>query len=85
MRRFPNVGWWSEVDENAPAALVIIASPSVEPALIKKLYELPPPGEINLYVPLFENYMELRPKVELRGYVMKDLWDHFQRQMTGEK
>jgi len=85
LRRFPNVGWWSEVDENAPAAPVIIASPSVEPALIKKLYELLPPGEINLYVPLFENYMELRPKVELRGYILKDLWDHFQKQMTGEK
>ncbi len=85
LRRFSNVGWWSEVDENAPAAPVIIASPSVEPALIKKLYELPPPGKVNLYVPLFESYVELRPAVELRGYVMKDLWDHFQKQMTGEK
>jgi len=75
LRRFPNVGWWSEVDENAPAAPVIIASPGVEPALMKKLYELPPPGKVNLYVPLFETYIELRPQVELRGYVVKNLWD----------
>jgi len=85
LRRFPNVGWWNKVDENAPAAPVIIASPSAEPALIKKLYELPLPGKINLYVPLFESYVELRPQVELRGYIVKDLWDHFQRQMIGEK
>ncbi|UCE98844.1 MAG: TIGR03663 family protein [Planctomycetota bacterium] len=92
LRHFSNIGWWSEVDESTPAAFVIIASPTVEQALMRKLYELPPPGEKNLYVPLFESYTELRPQVELRGYVVKDLWDRFQQyqvqsgqmQMTGE-
>ena len=78
LRSFPNVGWWNSVDENVPAAPVIIASPSAEPALMRKLYELPPPGEKNLYVPLFDSYMELRPQVELRGYVTKELWDNYQ-------
>ena len=79
LRSFPNVGWWSEVDEEAPAAPIIIASPKVEQALLRKLYELPAPGKRDLYVPLFSSYTELRPQVELRGYVVKDLWDRFQQ------
>ncbi|KPJ66911.1 MAG: hypothetical protein AMJ43_06590 [Coxiella sp. DG_40] len=79
LRSFPNVGWWNDVDQNVPAAPIIIASPSVEPALIKKLYELPPPGKKNLYVPLFDSYTELRPQVELRGFITKDLWDNYQQ------
>jgi uncharacterized protein (TIGR03663 family) len=82
LRSFPNTGWWSDVDENIPAAPVIIASPSVESALLKKLYELPPPGEKTLYVPLFDSYTELRPQVELRGYVTKELWDSYQQSIT---
>lgn len=86
LRSFPNVGWWSDIDESIPAASVIIASPSVESALLKKLYELPPPGKKNLYVPLFDSYTELRPQVELRGFVTKDLWDRLlQSQSTGGK
>ncbi|MCJ7777926.1 MAG: TIGR03663 family protein [Sedimentisphaerales bacterium] len=86
LRFFPNVGWWSNVDENVPAAPVIIASPSVVPALMRKLYELPPPGEKTLYVPLFDSYTELRPGVELMGFVTKDLWDRLlQSQSTGQR
>ena len=82
LRSFPNTGWWNSVDENIPAAPVIIASPSVESALIRKLYELPPAGEKNLYVPLFDSYTELRPQVELRGYVTKGLWDSYQQSIS---
>jgi uncharacterized protein (TIGR03663 family) len=86
LRSFPNVGWWSEVDVNVPSFPVIIASPSVMPALMRKLYELPPPGEKTLYVPLFDSYIELRPQVELQGFVTKDLWDRLvQSQSAGEK
>ncbi|MGA1980649.1 MAG: flippase activity-associated protein Agl23 [Sedimentisphaerales bacterium] len=86
LRSFPNVGWWSDVDENVPSFSVIIASPSVVPALMRKLYELPPPGERNLYVPLFDSYTELRPGVELCGFVTKDLWDRLlQSQSTGQR
>ncbi len=79
LRSFTGVGYWDDVDMDVPAAPVIIASPSVEKELITKLYELPPPGKKNLYVPLFDTYMELRPQVELRGYVRKELWDRFQQ------
>ncbi len=93
LRSFTRVGYWDYVDMNEPAAPVIIASASVEQELARKLYELPPPGKKNLYVPLFDTYMELRPQIELRGYVTKDLWDRFQQgqaqsiqsQTTGEK
>jgi hypothetical protein len=79
LRSFTNVGWWDKVDESVPSASIIIASASMEEELIRKLYQLPPPGKKNLYVPLFDTYMELRPQVELRGYVRKDLWDRFQQ------
>ncbi len=75
LRSFPNIGWWSKVNFSQPAAQVIIASPSVESELLKKLYEWPPPGERSLYLPLFRSITELRPQVEIRGYIVKDLMD----------
>lgn len=77
LRSFPNTGWWDKVDMDVSAAPVIIASPGVESDIIKKLYDVPPPGEKNLYVPLFDSYTELRPTIELRGYITKELWDKY--------
>jgi uncharacterized protein (TIGR03663 family) len=82
LRSLANVGWFNRVDEDVPAASVIIASPTVEQALLKRLYELPPPGQRQLYVPLFDGYMQLRPQVELLGFVSKDLWDRYQQIRT---
>ncbi len=79
LRFFPNVGYWDKVTDDVISAAVIVASPNVEQELMKRLYELPPPGQKNLYVPLFDKYMEIRPQVELRGYVTKDLWDSYQQ------
>ena len=78
LRSFTHVRYQIEVADDVPIEPVIIASPNMEPALIRKLYELPPPGERNLYMPLFDTYVELRPGVELRGYVVKALWDRYQ-------
>jgi hypothetical protein len=36
-------------------------------------------------VPLFDTYTELRPQIELRGYVTKDLWDRFRQQTRTEE
>jgi uncharacterized protein (TIGR03663 family) len=77
LRSFPNIGWWSEVNFSQPAAQVIIASPSVEDELLKKLYEWPSVGEKDLYVPLFISPMELRPAIEIRGYITKELMDQY--------
>ena len=77
LRSFTRVGWWDRVDEKVESAPLIIASPSVEPDLGKKLYELPPQGERPLYMRLFDRDMELRPQIKLRGYVRKDVWDNY--------
>jgi hypothetical protein len=78
LRSFPNIRWQNRVDDSVPIAQVIIVSPGLENDLSRKLYEVPPPGQKNLYVPLFESFMELRPHVELRCFVAKDLWDKYQ-------
>jgi predicted membrane-bound mannosyltransferase len=82
LRDFSNIGWWSQVDEHAPSAPLILASPKVESALVHKLYELPRPGERELYVPLFDDYIELRHGVELRGYVTRELWERWEEIRT---
>ena len=53
---------------------LVIASPQVETELIEKLYQLPPPRQKNIFFPLFESYQELRPQIELRGYIIRELW-----------
>ncbi len=77
LRAFPNVGWWQEVDAKTLAAPVIIASPAVESDLMRKLYEIPPPGARHLYVPLFDSHIALRPNIEITGYVRNDLWNAY--------
>jgi len=79
LRSFPYVGWWDKVNENAPPAPVIIASASVDPALRDRLGRTSASGQVNAYVPLFNLYKELRPQVELRCYVTKELWDSYQQ------
>jgi hypothetical protein len=49
----------------------------MEPALARKLYELPPPGQRELYMNIFDRRVELRPGVELRGYAAKTLCDDY--------
>jgi uncharacterized protein (TIGR03663 family) len=75
LRAYKNTAWWDHVEYDQPAASLIIASVSVENELVKKLYELPPPGQRYLYISVFNNYKELRPGLELRTYVRKDIWD----------
>lgn len=77
-RHFEKVLWWTDIDKNVMPAPVIIASASMEPKLPEYFY-LPPPGQKNLYIPLFDTYLELRPQIELRGYVTKDLSDSYHR------
>ena len=73
LRAFPHVEWWRQAGAGFHPADVILATPGMEPALIHEMYEAPPPGQRDLYVPLFDRYVELRPKVEVRGYVRANL------------
>jgi uncharacterized protein (TIGR03663 family) len=84
VRSFPHVEWWRGVSDQMQPASVIVASPDMETALAHRLYEVPPPGERPLYVSMFRERVELRPGLELRGYVRQDLWDVFVR-MGGEQ
>jgi uncharacterized protein (TIGR03663 family) len=79
LRGFSRVAWWTGVSEAAPNAPVIVVTPDMEPALVRKLYEVPPPGERELYMSLFDRPVSLRPGVELRGYAKATLWDDFRR------
>jgi hypothetical protein len=77
-RRYSGVRWWNAVSDTAPLAPVILATPDMEPALLHRIYEVPPPGQREMYVNMFDHYVELRPSVEVRGYVAKSLWDGLQ-------
>lgn len=75
LREFPNVRWWRQVVMAGPAAPIVLVSPAMEGDLVRKIYEGPPPGERELYMNLLGGYVEIRPGVEVRGYVAKGLWD----------
>lgn len=82
MRSLTNVGWYSNIEDVISPAPVIILSASLEPALAKLLYEQQPEGQTHLYMTLFDRYMELRPSVELQGYIRNDLWQRLQEHNT---
>jgi uncharacterized protein (TIGR03663 family) len=75
LRTFTNVGWWNGVPKQKPPAPVLLGTPDMEPGLARMIYEYAPPGERELYMNMFDRAVELRPQVELRGYVAKSLWD----------
>jgi uncharacterized protein (TIGR03663 family) len=77
LRSFKRIRWLNEVDNDAPSAPLVIASPDVEAALTNKLYSLTPLEERQMYLYLFDRpyYVWLRPTIKLKGFVRKDLWD----------
>jgi hypothetical protein len=79
-RGMPNIRWSREVVIAGAAAPIVLVSPSMETDLARKLYEGSPPGQRELYINLFLVYVELRPGIELRGYVAKSLWDQHERE-----
>jgi uncharacterized protein (TIGR03663 family) len=84
LRNYQNVGYRDSVYFSQPIAPIILASPAFEKEIIRGLYEFPPPGQRYLYLPLFEHYTELRPRVEIRGYIRKDIWDNYTRFRNNE-
>jgi uncharacterized protein (TIGR03663 family) len=79
LRSLTRVSWSNAVFDSLPSAPVILLTPDMEEALVRKLYDLPPPGERELYVSLFERSVELRPGVELRGYARSSLFEDYRR------
>jgi uncharacterized protein (TIGR03663 family) len=83
LRGFKNTGWCSDVNEVRWPASIMIVSAGLENELIERLYTLSPAGAKNLYVPLFDTYTELRPGIELKGLITKDLLDEYQKSNAG--
>jgi len=75
LRRLTRVGYYDRVDDTAAAGDIILAAAALEAALLRKLYQAPPPGSRQLYVPLWQGDAELRPGLPIRGYIRQDLRD----------
>jgi predicted membrane-bound mannosyltransferase len=75
LRTVARTGWWNTVPDTLPSADIVLVSPELEPALIHALYETARPGERQLYVPLFDHPMYVRPGKELRVYATLELRD----------
>ncbi len=82
LRKFKNIAYDYQVRDDIFHFPIIISLPDYENDIIQKLYTIPPPGQKNLYVPLFDEYLELRPGVELRGYIQKDVIDIYNRSIV---
>ncbi len=82
LRSYTQVGWSDHVLDDADAAPLIIASPTVEEALTRKLYTLTPLEKRQMYLFLFDRpyYVWLRPQVKLLGFIRRDLWESVQQQ-----
>lgn len=74
LRDFERVAYQIKVMEELPAAAVIIFSPLVQAKLMEQINA----GE-DSYVSLYNSYKQLRPAVELRVLVRKDLWERYQQ------
>jgi predicted membrane-bound mannosyltransferase len=79
LRAYSNVGYFNQFDFDLPAGALIVTMPALEPDLIKKLYDIPPPGHRDMYIPFFDNGVWLRPGVEIDLFVRKDVWDEWYR------
>ena len=79
LRRLTGVEWWTGVSDAARLAPVVVVTPDQERDLVRRIYEVPPPGERELYVSVFDREMELRPGVELRAYASAALWEAWKR------
>ncbi len=69
------VRWYSEIPPTVGPLIVV--SDELEGALAQKLYVQTPREQRRMYLYLFDEpyYVWLRPKVELLGFVRKDLWE----------
>ncbi|MBI9070251.1 MAG: TIGR03663 family protein [Melioribacteraceae bacterium] len=77
LRTMPNTSYYNNIDSTIYKNQIILASPNFEKQLINALYSYPPPGKKNLYIPLFEKYLEIRPTIEFRGYIQNDIYQKY--------
>jgi hypothetical protein len=61
-----------------------LISPDLEKELVNVLYEEAGPGELSLFLPLFDEPMELRHSVEILCYIKKDIYDTYMNRINNE-
>lgn len=75
LRDFSQVAYTAAVDGRQPNPDLVLCHVESKPQILRKLYDYPPPGQRQLYVPLFDDPIELRPSVEWRGVLTRNLWE----------
>ena len=75
LKNFKKVGWWNYVNMDVPSADIIITGPEMEKDLIYKLYNIPPAGKRDLYVPLLTEDVIFRPGVKINAFVKLDIYN----------
>jgi hypothetical protein len=79
LRDMDNVGYWNHVPLDVGSASVVFVSSDLTDNLVKTIYEKAEPGMSSLLIPLFDEMMELRPGVEISGYIKKEVYDLYER------
>jgi len=79
LRDLPRMGYRDQVDANTPVGDIIVTQPGMEADIQRLVYETPPPGQREMFVPMafpnLEYVPQLRHGVPLSVYVRKSLWD----------
>jgi 4-amino-4-deoxy-L-arabinose transferase-like glycosyltransferase len=71
--RDSRVRWFRATPTAGRAGDIVLVTPEAEAGLLRLLYDVPPPGERPLYLPLSPRPYQLRPGVEVRGYIAASL------------
>ena len=75
LRQYEHVAWRETVPENIACVPIVFITPEMESDFIRQIYEKTPFEKRKLYLLLYENDIELRPGVMIRGYIHKELWE----------
>jgi predicted membrane-bound mannosyltransferase len=75
LRDLQHLEFNDRVDENTTVGDIIVTQPDMEGDILRLVYEHPPPGQREMFVPLLDRTPQLRHGVPLTAYVRKSLWD----------
>lgn len=75
LRDFTRVAYTDTADWRLPNPELVLCYAPSKPQVLRKLYESPLPGQRQLYVPLFNDALYLRPGVEWKGCLTRTLWE----------
>ncbi len=78
LRTYPNVRYSRQVTTASRVPTIVLVTPELEDSVARKLYEGRPPGERELYVPILDAGVAVRPGTLIRGYVAKSSWEAVQ-------